>query len=53
MIFFLIVNFYCASHSANLKEKAPSPMSKRAGLSVRNFGNSRKTVDNKNKNLIL
>jgi hypothetical protein len=37
----------------NLKEKAPSPMSKQAGLSVRNFGDGRKTVDNKNKNLIL
>jgi hypothetical protein len=37
----------------NLKGKAPFPMSKQAGLSIRNFGDGRKTVDNKNKKLIL
>jgi hypothetical protein len=37
----------------NLKGKAPFPMSKQAGLGSRNYGDSRKTVDNKNKNLIL
>jgi len=42
IIFFLIVNFYCASRSVNLKGKAPFPMSKQAGLSIRNFGDSRK-----------
>jgi len=35
IIFFLIVNFNCASHSVNLKGKAPFQMSKQAGLRIR------------------
>jgi hypothetical protein len=42
IIFFLIVNFYCASRSLNLKGKAPFPMSKQAGLSIRSFEDGRK-----------
>ena len=42
IIFFLIVNFYCASRSVNLKGKAPFQMSKQAGLSIRTFDDSRK-----------
>jgi hypothetical protein len=42
IIFSLIVNFYCASRSVNLKGKAPFQMSKQAGLSIRNFDDGRK-----------
>jgi hypothetical protein len=42
IIFFLIVNFYCASRIVSLKGKAPFQMSKQAGLSIRNFDNGRK-----------
>jgi hypothetical protein len=42
IIFFLIVNFYCASRSLNLKGKAPFQMSKQAGFSIRNFDDGRK-----------
>jgi hypothetical protein len=42
IIFFLIVNFYCASRSVNLRGKAPFQMSKQAGLRITNFGDSRK-----------
>jgi len=42
IIFFLIVNFYCASRSVNLKGKAPFQMSKQAGLSIRSFDDGRK-----------
>jgi len=38
----LIVNFYCASRSVNLRGKSPFPMSKQAGLSIRNFNDGRK-----------